>query len=374
MASTVPPQAVRASGPNNEPRVQHKFDGDAKILNSTFDERMALRKTLSDLHQLLQRLEGQNVQIAAEIKLRVAGPQGKEHTYSVTIDDRTIDSPAFASQFQFGKHDSHGSPNGVTNAAAETNHKQLSPGRAREDDTDDEVCEVNPPKRARTDDGVTASAAARNKSTDRLLREALAVLQQHKSDDTTLDFIEQWHGEWVKQGGWLFDTLNGLDKLSREQHANVYARINVVQDVLGQSINAASASTLNELTSISKLIPWLEQCRKLAADKTQAREEKWRSSSATFHDKSRKDRETAEKRLEDELQKQRALLVKIAEANGIDVDEEDAKEDAGSTREASLGAQLTAELELQASRAAERLVAQEVQSRNPITIDDDEAT
>ncbi|KAK3671439.1 hypothetical protein LTR78_008717 [Recurvomyces mirabilis] len=125
-----------------------------------------------------------------------------------------------------------------------------------------------------------------------------------------------------------------------------------------------------ELANISKLVPWLEHCRKSAADKTQAREEKWRTSSATFHDHARKDRETAEKKLEDELQKQRALLVKIAEASGVDVDEDDDKSQG--MREASLGAQLSAELDMEARRAEEMLATQKEQVRETINIDDDD--
>lgn len=153
-----------------------------------------------------------------------------------------------------------------------------------------------------------------------------------------------------------------------------------IQDVIGQSINAASASSMAELGKISKLIPWLEHCRKSGADKVQAREEKWRTSSATFHDQSRLDREAAEKRREVELRKQWALLVKIAEANGIDVDDEEENEgDLVLAREASLGAQLKAELNMELSRAATgsdnvangaRMDAQTSNNKGPIDIDE----
>lgn len=108
------------------------------------------------------------------------------------------------------------------------------------------------------------------------------------------------------------------------------------------------------MTSSPKL-RWLEHCRKSNADKVQAREEKWRSSSATFHDQARRDREKAEQRLEARLMSQRQLLVQVAEANGIDVDENEeqfkhVKDD--KEIDASLGDQLTAELNQEAKRAA----------------------
>merc|ERR1712029_1302553 len=101
-----------------------------------------------------------------------------------------------------------------------------------------------------------------------------------------------------------------------------------------------------ELTSLSKLVSHHEHCRKVESGKVQAREEKWRTSSATFHDHARRDRDAAEKRLETELGRQRALLIKIAEANGIDLDDEIGNRD---EREASLGAQLTAEFNMESS-------------------------
>lgn len=107
----------------------------------------------------------------------------------------------------------------------------------------------------------------------------------------------------MKQGGWLFDTLNGADKATNENHADTLNRIASSQEVLGWSMNSANSCTMTEFSNISKLVPWLEHCRKTFADKTQAREEKWRTSSATFHDQARGDREEAERRVEHELRK-----------------------------------------------------------------------
>lgn len=175
--------------------------------------------------------------------------------------------------------------------------------------------------------------------------------------------------EWVRQGGWLFDNITKANTAANDAKTVLDKRLDVVQDVLGQSMNAASANTMNELINIAKLVPWLEQCRKTSADKVQAREEKWRSSSATFHDQARRDREAAEKRIEKRLEEQRELLFKVARASGIDTDEIDAME-AGSpgTSDKSLGAQLTAELNLEAEKgSASRLDAR----HDTINLDDD---
>ena len=75
-------------------------------------------------------------------------------------------------------------------------------------------------------------------------------------------------------------------------------------------------------------------------------QEKWRSSSATFHDQSRREREAAEKRIDKRLEEQNQLLVKLARAQGVDVEGTDmlSIDSVERSREPSLGAQLTAEL------------------------------
>lgn len=169
--------------------------------------------------------------------------------------------------------------------------------------------------------------------------------------------MKEWQTEWKQQGGWLFDniskantSINRAMTSTTTSNTALEKKLGSVQDVLGQSMNTASASTLAELTNINRLIPWLENCRKSSADKVQAREEKWRTSSATFHDQARREREAAEKRIEKKLEEQRELLMKVARASGIDISKIDVPVAASpeQSREASLGAQLTAELNMAA--------------------------
>jgi hypothetical protein len=352
---------------SGEANVSHSFDGDVKILNGTFDSRMEIRRNLTHLHSILQKSEGRPVQVCADIKIRIAGPDAKGHIYSVSVNNSDFDAEAFAKQISGSK--SHSKAVGAASTPVSTNGGALRPASSAVDD--DDVVEVRPFKKARTDTADSAPFTPRAKDTDGLLREALALLKQRNSNDS-LEFMKQWHTEWVKQGGWLFDMLNKAEKATKDNHVAVQNRIASAQDVLGQSLNAASASTMAELANIAKLVPWLEHCRKTAADKVQAREEKWRTSSATFHDQSRRDRENAEKKLEEELQRQRALLIKIAEANGVDVDEEEEKDDGRNDREASLGAQLTAELNMEARRAEAADKPDDGKPKQTIQIDDDE--
>ncbi|KAK4549188.1 hypothetical protein LTR36_007646 [Oleoguttula mirabilis] len=382
-----PPSPAPGQGTRTDPKVQHSFDGDVKILNGTLDSRMEIRKALQNLQQILQRSETYAVQVVADVKLRISGPDAKEHTYTVIINDDSWDDEAFARKVPAStrKDGSGTAARTVAGAAgslvaAQVNGQRRSPVRSESRviaDDDDDVVEVRPSKKARmdADDSAMYTSRSQDTDTDGLLREMLALLKQRSSNDP-LEFIKQWHTEWVKQGGWLFDTLNKAEKAtkdSKDSQVALHARVGAAQDVLGQSLNAASASTMAELGNISKLIPWLEHCRKTSDDKVQAREEKWRSSSATFHDQSRHDREAAEKKLELELQKHRALLVKLAEFNGVDIEEEEelGGKDEERDREVSLGAQLTAELNMEASRAVNSSKTLEERPRETINIDDD---
>ncbi|KAK4612133.1 hypothetical protein CLAFUW4_12968 [Fulvia fulva] len=332
------------------PHVEHTFHGDTRLLNASLKQRAEIRQALTTLQQELQRLEGCSVQVTADIKFNVAGPQSREHAYFASITDVGFDPTAFAQTKVPAMRNG-----AIAMSPAAPGHDGRRSSLIRSAPDDDDVVEVQGPKRPRTDgpDGLSRSGSIAEDGTG---------LKQVNELST---YMRSWHDEWTRQGGWLFDTLNTTNKLTTESKTSVEKRLDSVQDTLGQSINAASATTMGELANITKLLPWLEHCRKTNADKVQAREEKWRSSSATFHDQTRREREAAERRLEDKLEAQQRLLIKVAEANGIDVDELSEKP---RSREESLGAQLTAELNLEAARAASNGTL--TRYNNTINIDD----
>lgn len=317
--------------------VEHTLHGDSRLLNATLKQRAEIRQALTTLQQELQRLEGYSVQVTADIKFIVSGPQPREHAYSVSTSDGGLESAAFAQSKIPALR------NGASAMSpAGSGHDGRRTPLIRSAPDDDDVVEVQATKRARTDgqDGLSTPARSGGISEDG------STSKQVKELST---FMRNWHDEWTRQGGWMFDNLNRSNTLASETKTSLDKRLESMQDILGQSINAASATTMTELTNITKLLPWLEHCRQTAADKVQAREEKWRSSSATFHDQTRREREAAERRLGEKLEAQQRLLIKVAEANGIDVDELSEKP---RSREESLGAQLTAELNMEAARAA----------------------
>lgn len=331
---------------NNTPiqpnlNVRHNFEGDGDVLNATIDKRTILRKTIAALAQDLQRDHGNAVQIQAEIKLQVGGSAPKEHVYTVSVTGPGFDAAEFARAVpSAGK-----ALNRQSNGQQSTPERRAPPSA----DLDDEVMEIRPFKRQKMNlEPILPGSQQQQPASP--AQAALPAMPN--GPDETLAFLRTWHDEWTRQGGWLFDTITKSHTTVNGIRGSVEKKLDAVQDVLGQSMNASSASTMAELGSITKLIHWLEHCRKTSADKVQAREEKWRSSSATFHDSARREREAAEKRIEKKLDEQNELLAKLARINGID--DVLGRDPGGSeqrSREESLGAQLTAELNNEAGRS-----------------------
>lgn len=336
--------------------LSHHWQGDMKLLHDTSSRRKELRKALELLQKELQIISGCPTQVHAEIKLNVqSSVNPRENCYTVSATGTGFDADLFERTRTIARAHSNA---GAASSPLANNRTEMPSSRRSLEDDEFIIVEDRPTKRFRAEDGENSAPYARSRNAGSLSEDTTTV--QRVSE--VLSFIKDWHGEWTRQGGWLFDTLNSASKANAGTQLAIDSKLDAVQDVLGQSINAASATAMSELGNISKLVPWLEHCRKTNADKVQAREEKWRSSSATFHDQNRRDREAAERQIKEQLEAQRYLLVKLAEANGIDVDEEE------KLSEASLGAQLRSELNLEASRHEDD--SRRNSRQEPLRIDD----
>jgi hypothetical protein len=69
---------------------------------------------------------------------------------------------------------------------------------------------------------------------------------------------------------------------------------------------------MTKFSNVSAQIKWVEECRRLAGQSHDAREEKWRSTSATFHDDNRKASERHNMWLTAEMGWQRNMLIQLA--------------------------------------------------------------
>ncbi|KAI7238360.1 hypothetical protein KC330_g2657 [Hortaea werneckii] len=349
MSSAEPEVALASTLHPFTQHLQHSFEGDSRIQNGTLEAQAEIRNALSNLHHALRKLEDHQVQVVANVKFRTAGPVAKESLYSISVNGPSWDEDAFAQQLPVSREDVPATSaiktaSGTVQSPVTASHHHWQESRALNKDS---PVALPPAKRARADVNDDSVYSSPSEISQFVSSKASKASPQRRSNEE-LDFLKQWHSEWIKQGGWLYDTLNQAAKVAERNSMSMQGRLTGVQDVLGQSLNAASASVMAELTNISKLVSHHEHCRKMETGKIQAREEKWRTSSATFHDHARRDRDAAEKRLETELGRQRALLIKIAEANGIDLDDDEIgnRDD----REASLGAQLTAEFNMETSK------------------------
>ncbi|KAF1988389.1 hypothetical protein K402DRAFT_34463 [Aulographum hederae CBS 113979] len=89
------------------------------------------------------------------------------------------------------------------------------------------------------------------------------------------------------------------------------------EKVLSGSLLAAEPISETHITNpdvknLSAQIRWVEQCRRIAAEDHDKREEKWRTTSATFHDDNRRKRESHDMWVAQELTKQTNLLVQVS--------------------------------------------------------------
>jgi hypothetical protein len=71
-------------------------------------------------------------------------------------------------------------------------------------------------------------------------------------------------------------------------------------------------TVVSRLQNVSAQIKWVEECRRIAEEGHDRREETWRTTSATFHDEMRKARERHEAWMVSEMAWQRNLLVGMA--------------------------------------------------------------
>lgn len=203
------------------PAVEHQFNGESRLLSATHNQRTEIKKALAALQQVLQRIEGHPVQVQADIRFNVSGPQAKEHLYTISVTDAQFDAKLFARTR-------------ISATPAFTDRQlNLAPPSPQEN-------EERPQKRARTESQNGTSALSD------------IALFGRMNDMMTL--MEAWRNDWKQQGGWLFDKLNTMDKAQKDSQPHLVAKLEEVQDVLGQSINSATATSMSEFSKIEKLI------------------------------------------------------------------------------------------------------------------------
>jgi hypothetical protein len=69
---------------------------------------------------------------------------------------------------------------------------------------------------------------------------------------------------------------------------------------------------MTKFQNVSAQIKWVEECRRIAGEAHDVREEKWRATSATFHDDTRKRSERHDTWITSEMGWQRNMLIALA--------------------------------------------------------------
>ncbi|KAF2815053.1 uncharacterized protein BDZ99DRAFT_494911 [Mytilinidion resinicola] len=169
--------------------------------------------------------------------------------------------------------------------------------------------------------------------------EDLLAKQREDIQEDTADCINhvqrllrKWREQWHEKSSWEYDTLTKLehgggagDKSAvdgtrsgtRPSVSDVFAVPTPQKDPISGIVNIPDL-VRKEAKQLSNQIRWVEQCRRIASEAHDAREETWRMSSASFHDKNRQSRESFEQRMLNESAIQGTMLSQIlSEVKGL---------------------------------------------------------
>ena len=337
------------------PNVYHVFRGGLAVRNGTANRRMQVRELIIALQDEIQQLSCDDalVEVTADIRISISQPEITNHSYRVrvhtvaTLDDSTEDtssgfltarehaSDAELSGGSFGKvSDVALFSTGRRNAAHDpstADARDTAPiashiqSGAREDhafqipserpkkrqrtgpDRGDLVIEPRRVRRSRSASTPHPQLSNSPEATQRprsAFQSGATPFDTTPASDAMVVFLDSWRnylGKWHSQGGWMFDHLTRLQAEDERQNEKL--------DSIQATIPALRNQITTEMTNMTQsVIPWLERCRKTSADASQAREEKWRTSSATFHDQARREREEAEKEILGEMKLQKSIL------------------------------------------------------------------
>ncbi|KAK4987177.1 hypothetical protein LTR50_004778 [Elasticomyces elasticus] len=329
---------------SNQDSASHSMPHD----DATAEHRVSIKRILRKLHDELQTQTGHPARVTCTLNFHIDSDPPTVRTYKTTLGGAP---PDLATQNVIDLSEAENTSPWEEAAAAATAAAAVAvaavnghpAGEAlREDrfiagEQSSAEPESRPSKRRRTGsnehdrDSPSRSATATGVATrpaPEFSERALTWQHMRPGADTKeiLDFLRVWREQWREQGGWLYDNF----KQSFEEDQRRKTWTDEKLDALQKAVVAVSQSTHNqiksELTNILELLPWLEHCRKTGTDAQQLREERWRTSSATFHDSNRRDRATAEKVMMGELktqtamlQEQQSLLKRLMEDCGLDI-------------------------------------------------------
>jgi len=327
------------------PSVYHVYKGSRYVRETTHDRRAQIRSLIVALQKEVQQLAGRDVHVGvtADVNITITGTEVNHHSYRMRVntvlgledlatDAAAADDTLAADDFESASQHSEYAPapsvkksQPLRNSSRELRPRAPSPSVTKNaPDTFDLTSDTyqRPRKRPRRSSNSINTATPLAKSqrlnnehhagtprphTYEPRRHSVSSGTDASDPDEMMQLLESWRTQWHSQGGWMYDHLTSMSAEDQRQFAMLTGKLDSIQNAIPLANGQVSADLRH---IIQGLVPWLEHCRKTAADASQEREEKWRFSSATFHDQARKEREKAEKTILEEIKAQRSLLKK----------------------------------------------------------------
>ncbi|EON65180.1 hypothetical protein W97_04417 [Coniosporium apollinis CBS 100218] len=344
-------------------------DKDAFVRNSIAVTAENLKDALADLKRQCEALEGSSskVYISGSITVEVRTPVSQSHQISV-VDDLEADPPSLGVVVK--QLDKAGAVNGNTKvpsdapsapspyshpffAPASTNlidldralESDLIPRRKRKrDDGEEEESNMNGQGSARKrlredldDEPMEADEKDLMDMSSKEFQTLLSELRDDVQEDTTAGLnhlqrlLRRWREQWREKNGWLFDYFKLQHEEERRKKQWFEAKFKALEDALGTGdtpiedelaeggeVADKAHKIMAQFRNLSNQIRWVEDCRRIADEAHDIKEDNWRITSATFHDNSQQRQQSHENWVKAELKKQGNVLTQVlTEVRGL---------------------------------------------------------
>lgn len=165
------------------------------------------------------------------------------------------------------------------------------------------------------------------------LEELLGKLRDDIQEDTSecvnhvQRLLRRFKEEWHEKSKWEYEKLSAIQ--SAPGHPQMPVRGSVERNAMPEAFPSPALDRDDHTASVqdfirrenkllSSQIRWVEECRRVASVEHDKREETWRTSSASFHDRNRQDREAFQARmLQDSTMHARMLTQILTEVKGL---------------------------------------------------------
>jgi hypothetical protein len=289
---------------------------------------------INDFKRELDRREGSLVETRGTFEISLSPAQ----TYELTIV-QDEDGHEYPITVQARQKKDNSALNGEDNADLSSSRLPYTPKR-RASDTDLEKDIVSRRKRKLDEEGFQGHSRKRLRGEDEEEEDALpliskddmedllAKLREDIQEDTTecvnhvQKLLRRFKEEWHEKSKWEYEKLSALQSGPAQPQMPVRSSTSVERNTMPEAFPSPSMDRDDHMTPLqdfirreakllSTQIKWVEDCRRIASDAHDKREETWRTSSASFHDRNRQDREAFQARMINDSNMHARMLTQI---------------------------------------------------------------